>query len=172
MRPAKCYIFTLHLVVGPMKYRFLILTVSLLLVLGYGLSAQETSPRVPVVLEITLPSKTMDELHLQDVISRAIRLELERAGMEVIPISEALDLPVGSVVEASQDIDIGEVFDLASSLGADYVLFTIYSRYENEIRLDCTFNDVRKRSLAAIASKSRRMGLWISIKNPLTTRPR
>jgi hypothetical protein len=145
------------------KYSFFILFLLPLIVKGHQLVAQEQPPRAPVVLEITRPSKSTDELQLQRVISEAIRLELARAGMEVIPLSRVEGTRLGNGYDASQDVDLGKTFDLAASLGADYVLFCIYSRYADEIRLDFAFNDVRKRSLAAIVSRSRRIGLTLDV---------
>ena len=146
-----------------MKYRIFSSFLLLLLFGSEALYAEKAVPRAPVVLAITRPSKSTDDLQLQKVISDAILLELERAGMQVIPPSQAKESPLWAGFDEGPDIDIGKTFDLAMSLGADYVLFCIYSRYINEIRLDCAFNDVRKRSLAVLVSKSRRIGLTLDV---------
>jgi hypothetical protein len=98
------------------------------------------SPRPPVVLIHMRSSNTVDEQVLQSLLVDSVTLELSDRGMEVL---------AGTSPARTQE----EILALAEATQADFALTGVYTLKDKQVLLDIQWLDVRRRALAAQASR-------------------
>jgi len=103
-------------------------------------ASDDASPRHPVVLIHMRSSSEVDKQVLQSLLVDSVTLELSNRGMEVL---------TGTVPARTS----GEILDLARREEADFALVGIYTLKDKQVLLEIQWLDVRKRALAAQASR-------------------
>jgi hypothetical protein len=98
------------------------------------------SSRPPVVLIHMRSSSAVDEQVLQSLLVDSVTLELSDRGMEVL---------TGTVPARTSD----DILDLARREEADFALVGIYTLKDKQVLLEIQWLDVRRRALAAQASR-------------------
>ncbi|HUV08865.1 MAG TPA: hypothetical protein VMX75_14125, partial [Spirochaetia bacterium] len=124
-----------------------------------SVSAKEEAPRSPVVLMVVRPLKADSDRKLLSVIADSLRLEMRRAGLEIISVNKLGGDPLAGSIIQSQTIDLSQLFALAETQQADFVLVATYSEEASSVSLTCEVYDTRKKVLTASASRTSRLGL-------------
>ena len=103
-------------------------------------AASGASSRSPVVLIHMRSSSAVDEQVLQSLLVDSVSLELSDRGMEVL---------TGTAPARTSD----DILDLAQREEADFALTGIYTLKDKQVLLEIQWLDVRRRALAARASR-------------------